>query len=117
MTRSAPLFLDPEICTLVDGALDSGNVLLLAVVDSERKPHISPRGSAAVYSDDQLCLWVRNTRGATIEAIRQNPQVALMYRSPTVPLLEFVGRARIAADVRTSESLRPCPRARTASGS
>ncbi|HLY55238.1 MAG TPA: pyridoxamine 5'-phosphate oxidase family protein [Stellaceae bacterium] len=98
MATPAPLVLTPEIRGFVTGALDSGNVLVLAVVDRDGKPILSFRGSTAVYSEDQLCLWVRNTTGGTIEAIRNNPHVAMMYRSPAVPMLQFNGRARIADD-------------------
>jgi hypothetical protein len=48
-----------------------------------------------VFSDTQLSFWVRNAEGGTIEAIKDNPHVALMYRSQSVPLLQFIGRARI----------------------
>jgi len=51
-----------------------------------------------VHGDDSLGLWVRNAEGGTVEAIRHNLLVALMYRSATVPLLKFEGRARIATD-------------------
>jgi hypothetical protein len=93
-----PLVLTPEIKELVNNGLASGNPLLLAVVTQDNKPSLSFRGSTQVYSDDQLGLWVRNTAGGTIEAIRHNPHVALMYRSATTPLLQFHGRARIATD-------------------
>jgi hypothetical protein len=92
------LVLTPEIKDLVNGGLAGGNPLLLAVVTAENKPVLSFRGSTQVYSDDQLGLWVRNTSGGTIEAIKQNPNVAMMYRSATTPLLQFQGRARIATD-------------------
>jgi hypothetical protein len=92
------LVLTPEIKDLVNNALTSGNPLLLAVVTEENKPLLSFRGSTQVYSDDQLGLWVRKTTGATIAAIRHNPNVALMYRSATTPLLQFQGRARITTD-------------------
>jgi len=92
------LVLTPEIKDLVNGGLAGGNPLLLAVVTPENKPVLSFRGSTQVYSDDQLGLWVRNTSGGTIEAIRKNPNVAMMYRSATTPLLQFQGRARIATD-------------------
>lgn len=95
---SSSLVLTPEIKDLVNGGLTNGNPLLLAVVDKDNKPILSFRGSTQVYSDDQLGLWIRNTTGGTIEAIRQNPHVALMYRSATTPLLQFTGRARIAID-------------------
>ena len=92
------LVLTPEIKDLVNNGLVSGNPLLLAVVTSENKPVLSFRGSTQVYSDEQLGLWIRNTSGGTIEAIKQNPNVALMYRSATTPFLQFQGRARIATD-------------------
>src|ERR1700748_2213308 len=94
---SGPQFaLTPEISALVAGAFDAGNVLLLAAVDRDRKPLLSFRGSTVVFSDTQLSFWARNAEGGTIQAIRENPHVALMYRSQSVPLLQFVGRARIA---------------------
>jgi hypothetical protein len=88
----------PEIAALVTGALDTGNVLLLAAVDRDRKPVLSFRGSTAVFNDSQLSFWARNATGGTLEAIEQNPHVAFMYRSQSVPLLQFVGRARITDD-------------------
>jgi hypothetical protein len=94
----SPVKLTQEIKELVNGALESGNPILLAVVDSDNRPVLSFRGSTAVHSDDQLGLWIRNNQGGTIEAIKRNPQVALMYRSATVPMLQFQGRARIATD-------------------
>ena len=96
-TQSA-LVLTQQIKDLVNGSLDSGNPILLAAVDAQNRPVLSFRGSTQVHSDDSLGLWVRNVEGGTIEAIRQNPQVALMYRSATVPFVKFEGRARVATD-------------------
>jgi len=59
---------------------------------------LSFRGSAVPFNDTQLSFWARNAGGATLEAIRQNPQVALIYRSATVPMLQFTGQARITED-------------------
>ena len=92
------LVLTQEIKDLVNGSLGSGNPILLAAVDAQSRPVLSFRGSTQVHSDDSLGLWVRNVEGGTIEAIRQNPQVALMYRSATVPFVKFEGRARVATD-------------------
>jgi len=91
-----PLVLTPEIKDLVNNALASGNPVLLAVVSPENAPLLSFRGSTQVHSDNQLGVWLRHSTGGTIEAIRRNPKVALMYRSATTPLLQFHGRARIA---------------------
>lgn len=98
MTSSSPLKLTPEISALITGALDTGNVLLLAAVDRDGKPILSFRGSTAVFSETQLSFWARNAAGGTLDAISQNPNVALMYRSQSIPFLQFAGRARIADD-------------------
>jgi uncharacterized pyridoxamine 5'-phosphate oxidase family protein len=95
MPTASPFALTPEVTAIVAGAFDTGNVLLLAAVDKDQKPVLSFRGSTAVFSDSQLSFWARNAEGGTIEAIKDNPHVAFMYRSQSVPLLQFIGRARI----------------------
>ena len=97
MTNASSFALTPEISALVAGAFESGNVLLLAAADRAHKPVLSFRGSTAVFSDTQLSFWARNAEGGTIEAIKENPSVALMYRSQSVPMLQFIGRARITS--------------------
>jgi hypothetical protein len=93
-----PLALTPKITALVNGALDAGQPLLLAVVDADHKPILSFRGSTAVFSDTLLSFWARNAEGGTLAAIKDNSHVALAYRSPTVPVLQFIGRARVTDD-------------------
>ena len=95
---SSGLALTQEIKDLVNTSLESGNPILLAAVDGDSRPVLSFRGSTTVHADDQLGLWVRNQEGGTVTAIRHNPHVALMYRSPAVPLLKFEGRARVVTD-------------------
>lgn len=96
MSSAPSLKINDEIAALIAGAYDSGNVLLVAAVDADARPLVSFRGSVAVFSDDQLSFWARNGEGGTVQAIRDNANVALMYRAPTVPLLRFTGRARVA---------------------
>ena len=98
MPSATPLILTDEIANFVNNALASGNPLLLAVVDTQGQPILSFRGSAQVYSKDQIGLWARNNQGGTLESIRHNSKVAMMYRSATTPMLQFQGRARIATD-------------------
>jgi hypothetical protein len=98
MSNASSFALTPEIAALVNRALDTGNVLLLAAVDQDHKPLLSFRGSTAVFSDTQLSFWARNGSGSTLAALQKNPHVALMYRSASVPLLQFIGRARITDD-------------------
>ncbi len=103
MPADAPLKLTAEIKATVNSALESGSPILLAAVGPEAKPLLSFRGSIQAYSDTQLGFWLRGTQGRTIAAIRQNPNVALMYRSAqSRGMYQFQGRARIA----TSEEVR-----------
>jgi hypothetical protein len=90
------LALTDELKNLVNNALAGGAPLLLAAVSPDGKPVLSFRGSVQTYSDDQLGLWARNGQGGTLDAIRGNPNVVLVYRSATTPVLQFHGRARVA---------------------
>src|SRR5215472_11598062 len=92
------LRLTPELHSKINNALAAGNPLVLAVVDPSGQPYLSFRGSLQTYSDTQLGLWARLGHGTTVEAIRHNPKVALIYRSASTPLLQFHGRARVATD-------------------
>jgi hypothetical protein len=92
------LKLTPELHNKINNALVEGHPLVLAVVDASGQPWVSFRGSLQTYSDTQLGVWLRNPQGNTLESIRNNPKVALIYRSPATPLLQFQGRARVATD-------------------
>jgi hypothetical protein len=72
--------------------------LLLAAVTPDNKPALSFRGSTQTYSDSQLRLWIRNASGGTLAAIKSNPNVVLIYRSATTPVLQFHGVARVTTD-------------------
>jgi hypothetical protein len=95
---SSTLALTDELKTLVNNALADGSPMLLAAVSADGKPVLSFRGSVQTHGGDALGLWVRNGQGGTLEAIRANPNVALVYRSATTPVLQFHGLARIADD-------------------
>src|SRR6185312_12626426 len=75
--RPMGLVLTDEIVDLVNGALASGNAMLLAAITVEGKPRMSYRGSLQALSGDQLSFWVRRVEGATLEGIKVNPEVAL----------------------------------------
>ena len=92
------LELTDEISDLVNGALESGNAMLLAVITADGKPRMSFRGSIQTLGSGQLGLWARRAEGDTMEGIKANPNVSLMYRDPGKRmLLQFAGRARMAA--------------------
>ena len=93
------LELPDEVRALVNGALEAGNPILLAAITTDGKPRMSFRGSVQALSPDQLGFWVRRVEGETMEGIKANPNVSLMYRDAGKRLLlQFAGRARIAAD-------------------
>jgi len=88
--------LTDEMVEHINGALLAGNPILLAAADATGKPRLTFRGSLQVFSGGQLGFWARNGEGTTMEAIKVNPQVALMYRSPAQRVfLQFAGRARL----------------------
>ncbi|HEX4198385.1 MAG TPA: pyridoxamine 5'-phosphate oxidase family protein [Caulobacteraceae bacterium] len=92
------LELTDEIRALVNGALESGNPMLLAVITADGKPRMSFRGSIQALGSSQLGFWGRRAEGETMEGLKVNPNVALMYRDAANRiLLQFAGRARIAA--------------------
>jgi hypothetical protein len=71
----------PEVVRgLINGALANGTPMSVSYVDESGQPVLSLRGSTQVYSDTQLCIWVRNAEGGIIKAMRQNPKLALLYR-------------------------------------
>ena len=89
--------LSEELKTIVDGALAAGNPMLLAVVTGEGKPRLSFRGSVQTHGASGLGFWARKAEGETMEGIRKNANVALMYRDPAKRIiLQFAGRARLA---------------------
>jgi hypothetical protein len=80
----------------IDNALAERHPMLVAHVDAQGQPVLSFRGSVQVFSDDQLALWVRNSTGGFIAAIRANPRIALMYRDEEAKATyQLQGRARV----------------------
>ena len=89
--------LTDEIREHVNGALVNGVPMIVASVSADGRPRLSFRGSTQVFSADQLGFWARNAEGSTLDSIKANPHVALMFRNPKGPvILQFSGRARVA---------------------
>lgn len=89
--------LTDEIRGHVNGALTTGNPMIIATVDPDGQPKLSFRGSIQVFSGDALGFWARNAEGTTSQSLKANPRVALMFRNPVGPvILQFYGRARVA---------------------
>jgi hypothetical protein len=93
------IVLGDELKAIINGALANGTPMLIAVVTADGKPRMSFRGSLQAIGDDQLGFWARRLEGATVEGVKVNPDVALLYRDgPKRVILQIAGRARIAAD-------------------
>jgi hypothetical protein len=94
---ATPLKLTLEMKEMIANAIPD-NVMVFAAVSVDGKPLVTFRGSTSAYSDDQLSVWLRHAGGSTEQAIERHPEVVLLYRSKTVPALQFNGRARVTTD-------------------
>jgi len=93
-----PIQLTGEMREAVNGALANGTPVIVAYVDERGQPNLSFRGSAQVYGDDQLAIWVRNPEGGLQRALAAQPRVTLLYRNPqTRMMLNFQGRGHFDA--------------------
>src|SRR5215208_2258319 len=78
---------------IINGALANSTPIVVAYTDENGQPVLSLRGSTQVYSDTQLCIWVRNADGGIVKTMSRNPRVSLLYRdSKTRTTLIIQGR-------------------------
>jgi hypothetical protein len=84
---------------IINGALANNTPLIVAYTDEKGAPNLSLRGSTQVYSDTQLCMWVRHATGGMAKALQKNPAMSLMYRDPPARTnITFEGRAHFETD-------------------
>jgi hypothetical protein len=84
---------------IVNSALANNTPMIVAYTDEVGAPVLSMRGSTQVYSDTQLSIWVRHASGGMANALKKNPNMALMYRDPPArTTLTFQGRGRFVDD-------------------
>jgi Pyridoxamine 5'-phosphate oxidase len=84
---------------LINGALANGTPICVSYVDENGQPSMSLRGSTQIFSDTQLCIWVRNADGGIIKAMQRNPRLGLLYRdSKTRSTLIMQGRGHVETD-------------------
>ena len=65
---------------IINGALANGTPIVVAYTDENGQPVLSLRGSTQVYSDTQVCIWVRNAEGGIVKTMARNNRVSLLYR-------------------------------------
>ena len=90
----------PEfVKAVVNSALANNTPMIVAYTDDHGAPNLSMRGSTQVFSDTQLSMWVRHANGGMANALKNNPQMTLMYRDPPArATLTFEGRAHFESD-------------------
>lgn len=92
----SPLRLTEDIAQAVNNALTNGVPIVVAYVDPQGQPHISPRGTVQVFSSTQLALWNRSAEGGMTKAMATNPRLSFFYRNPaTRTTYSFEGHARV----------------------
>jgi len=93
------LVLPDEIHDRVNGALDEGFPMCMVAVSGDSQPVVSFRGSTQTFGDDALAIWVRGEQSSTLNAIADNPSVALMYTNmPSRKFFIFRGQAVVTND-------------------
>ena len=67
-----------QVKDLIFNAFQDHCVCLLATVDEEGAPNVSPKCSMIVYDDDHLAYWERSKKNA-LKNLQANPKVAVIY--------------------------------------
>jgi hypothetical protein len=89
---------------IINGALANGTPMVVAYTDEQGQPVLSLRGSTQVYSDTQLCIWVRNAEGGIVKTMARNPRLSLLYRdSKSRTTLIIQGQGHVETDPETRE--------------
>ena len=91
--------LTEEMKGAVNAAFADGLPIISSSVGADGQPSLQFFGSAQVYGDDQLAVWVRNPEGGFLRRIAANPRVAMLYRNPAErQAWQFHGRAGVVDD-------------------
>lgn len=89
---------------IINGALANGTPIVVAYVNEAGEPSQSLRGSTQVYSDNQICIWLRSAEGGIVKALDKNPNLSLLYRDSKLrTTLIIKGHAHVATDPETRE--------------
>jgi hypothetical protein len=84
---------------IINGALANGTPIVVAYTDEDGQPSLSLRGSTQVYSDTQLCIWVRNADGGIVKTMARNPRISMLYRDSKLrTTLVIQGRGHVETD-------------------
>ena len=75
--RAITMAFSQQVKDLIFNALRDNCVCKLATI-GENGPNTSPKGSIIVLDDEHLAYWERS-KTATLDNLRNNPRVAVMY--------------------------------------
>ncbi|MDP6605680.1 MAG: hypothetical protein QF664_05420 [Dehalococcoidia bacterium] len=79
--------LTDEMSDALAGALVNRTPVIFSYASADGQPQISFRGTAQVFSNDQLAVWARNPdAGLPHAAAAGELRVALLYRDPETRL-------------------------------
>lgn len=97
-SEKLPVRIPDDVKELIATASDHWRQLVVSYATGDGKMHTGLRGSAYVYSDDQIALWAREDGGSLARALADNAdqEISLLYFDPDRgAYYEFYGRARI----------------------
>jgi hypothetical protein len=90
--------LDDTVKDRLASAIESGNVLTAAYVETSGRPHVSFYGSTHVHGPDQLAIWVRKADSELLKALPVNSHMAFLYGDVANRVYyTFEGRARVSS--------------------
>ena len=90
--------IPPGARPIINNARTNETPILVAHTDENGDPVLTFRGSIQVYSDTELCAWIRQADGGLVRSIAKNPKMSLAYRDGPRAMLLMNGRARIVDD-------------------
>jgi uncharacterized pyridoxamine 5'-phosphate oxidase family protein len=90
--------IPPGARPLINNARTNETPICVAHTGEDGNPVLTFRGSIQVWSDTELCAWIRQASGGLMRAIAKNPIVSLAYRDGPRAMLLMTGRARMVSD-------------------
>ncbi len=97
--------LTDEMRERINNALTEGNPVMVATASASGMPDLVFKGSMMVFDSERLAYWER-ALGTTLQNLKENPQVCVMYRNPqTRTFWKMFGVAELHASGQTREAV------------
>ena len=95
--------IPPGVRPLINNARTNETPICVAHTGEDGNAVLTFRGSVQVWSDTELCAWIRQASGGIVRSIAKNPAVSLAYRDGPRAMLLMSGRARMVTDPATRD--------------